>query len=106
MVDYKLIGKRIKESRNQKSLTQENLAEQCNITIEYISRIENGKAKPTVDTLGIICDRLSLDMGSLFSGVIVELENYNNNELSTLYQKCKPEIRTIAFELMDKLSKI
>ena len=36
-VDYAAIGQRIKNSRNQKGMTQEELAEAANLSVTYIS---------------------------------------------------------------------
>ena len=70
--------KQIKTHRLQAGLTQEELAEKCNLTTEYLSKIENGKVHPTINTLANICELLVFDMSELFSGVIVGLSNYRN----------------------------
>lgn len=106
MVDYDVIGERIRENRKQHRLTQEKLAEYCGITVEYLSKIENGKAKPTLDTLGKICEVLNCDMSCLFSGAVTGLENYKLEEISMYYQNCKPEIKPLALDLIKKLSTI
>ena len=41
-VDYYLVGSKIKEKRKSKGLTQEQLAEQCDISVSYIAHIERG----------------------------------------------------------------
>lgn len=51
-IDYTMIGKRLKESRMAAKLTQEKVAEAADITTVYLSKIENGKVTPTLDTLG------------------------------------------------------
>ena len=106
MVDYEIIGERIRTSRKQRKLTQENLAECCNLTVEYISKIENGKAKPTIDTLGMICEAIDCDMGFLFSGVSIDSKHYKLDEICRLFQNCKPEIKPIALDLIRKLSNL
>ena len=106
MVDYEMIGGRIKSFRLQKKLTQESLAEACNITIEYLSKIENGRAKPTLDTLSKICEMLDYDMANLFAGSLPGLQNYKLDDISRYYQRCKPEIKPIALEIIKKLASI
>jgi len=44
-LNYEVIGKRIKELRQKKHLTQEKLAEMCNLSASYISYIESAKKK-------------------------------------------------------------
>lgn len=42
-LDYKLIGKRLKNARVLKGYTQDKLAELMDVSIAYLSRIENRK---------------------------------------------------------------
>ncbi len=52
MSDYKkLLGKKIKQIRKSRNLTQEKLAELINIEIPSMSYIETGKFAPSLDTL-------------------------------------------------------
>jgi len=44
-MEYKLIGKKIKKARNDKKLTQEELAEKLDLSVSYISQVESGKKK-------------------------------------------------------------
>ena len=63
MIDYKLIGARIKEARKKANITQEVLAEKADITVVYLSKIENGKVHPSLETLHNVCMPISLDLG-------------------------------------------
>ena len=54
-MDYVKIGKRIKEVRLSKGLTQEYLAEQLDIDPSFVSRIENGHNKGSLETYAKIC---------------------------------------------------
>lgn len=51
ILNYKLIGKRIKELRKRKGLSQEKLAEMCNVSVPHISRIESGNKHPSLECL-------------------------------------------------------
>ena len=51
----KELGKRIKEIRKTKGLTQEQLAEKVGIEPPNISYIENGKYSPTIENFEKIC---------------------------------------------------
>ncbi len=44
-------GKRIRELRMQKGMTQEELALQLHVTTEYVSKLERGKGGCSIDTL-------------------------------------------------------
>ncbi|PXX23726.1 helix-turn-helix domain-containing protein [Arenibacter sp. ARW7G5Y1] len=59
------IAKKISEMRKSKRLTQEELAEQSNINIRTIQRIESGESEPRGKTLNLICDVLQIDISEL-----------------------------------------
>ena len=54
-MDYRKIGKRIRDARNAKGLTQEYIAEKLDIDPSFISRIENGHNKGSFETYVKIC---------------------------------------------------
>ena len=60
------IGKKIKERRNFLDLTQEDLANRCELTKGYISQLENDKTDPSIETLKIILDALGLTFAEFF----------------------------------------
>jgi transcriptional regulator with XRE-family HTH domain len=47
----KLVGRNVKRIRQQKGLTQEQLAELSGFSQQYISGLEQGRRNPTVVTL-------------------------------------------------------
>ena len=60
------IGKKIKEKRILLGLTQEELANRCELTKGYISQLENDKTDPSIETLKIILDALGFSFSSFF----------------------------------------
>ncbi len=54
------IGKKIKELRKKKGLSQENLAESASINLRTIQRIENNESEPRGKTLSLICEVLEV----------------------------------------------
>lgn len=56
----KLFGKRLKEIRKSKKMTQEHLAELVGLDPQNISNIENGKYKPSDENLLKITDALNV----------------------------------------------
>lgn len=61
-----LLGKRIKELRNKKGLTQEKLAEMVDIGERNLSKIECGAHFVTADTLSKILSALDVEARELF----------------------------------------
>lgn len=77
-LDYRIIGKRIRELRRKKELSLEKLAEMCNISVSHMSRIESGKKHPSLKCLVILGEVL---------GVTVNTFLYKNQKNVPLMQK-------------------
>lgn len=67
-MDLIKIGKLLKELRKEKGLTQEQLAEQLNISRRTISRWETGHNLPDLDILIEIADYYEIDLRELLDG--------------------------------------
>ena len=66
MDNKKLLGKRIKELRKNRGLTQEQLAELISIETSSLSGIESGRHFPSLPTLEKISIHLNVEIKSLF----------------------------------------
>ena len=106
MVDYKLIGSRIKAQREKICFTQETVAEKAGITTVYLSKIENGKVHPTLDTLGAICSVINCDLGSLLLHSNLESSNDQIERIVQIFNSCAPNVKPIALSLLEQLSKL
>lgn len=65
----KLLGRRIREFRKERGLTQEQLSEKIGKTDEVISNIETGSASTRLTTLFDIADALKVSLLDLFDWV-------------------------------------
>ena len=61
-----LIGKRIKELRKKRGLSQEQLSEKAEITPNYLSRVERGTENPTLDMFIKLANALEVEMWEMF----------------------------------------
>lgn len=66
-VDNRLIGSNIKTYRLHHHLTQAELAKAVGVTAHHISRIENGKAMPSLPVLCRLADALSAPLHALLT---------------------------------------
>lgn len=105
-IDYSVIGRRIKQGRLAAGLTQEQAAEAADITAIYLSKIENGRVEPTLNTLGQICSVLRLDIGAVLSGCQPQCGNYENDTVMTLFNACSPQVKPVALKILKELSGI
>ena len=60
------IGKKIKELRKKKGLSQEELAESARVNLRTIQRIENNESEPRGKTLNSICVVLDINAEDIF----------------------------------------
>lgn len=67
-MDQQKIGCFLRELRNEKGLTQEQLAEKFNISNRSISRWENGKNMPDISLLVDIADFYDVDVREIIDG--------------------------------------
>ena len=96
-IDYIIIGKRIKVFRLKKKITQEELAFQIGTSASYISNIESGKKKPSLQKLVQISETLGVTindfiyspdvLNSLLSKNITELDSCSPSEKQELLVK-------------------
>ena len=68
MINFTLVGKRIKKARLEKHYTQEKLSEMLNVSVEHLSRIENGGYRPSLGLIEKISDILETDESFLMFG--------------------------------------
>ena len=59
------IGKNIKKKRNEKGITQDQLAEKLHVTRQTVSSWEMGRTEPDVDTLTRLAEALKVSVEDL-----------------------------------------
>ncbi len=64
---YESLGKKIKDLREQKNLTQEKLAEKAKLSLDYIGKIEVNINKPGLKALIKIANALEIHIKELFN---------------------------------------
>ena len=74
------LGKKIRQMRNQKGLTQEELADRCELTKGYISQLENNLNSPSIATLTDILSALGSNLSEFFQEETEEKIVFSKNE--------------------------
>lgn len=62
-----MLGDELCKAREAAGMTQEELAFAARIDRTYVSRLENDRQSPTLDTLFMICDALGITASSLIA---------------------------------------
>ena len=94
-IDYKLLGKRIKNARLSVKKTQEKSAEHLGVSVGYISQIERGVTKISLDTLAQLSEFVETEMAILITGVAVTDKKYMFDEVSINVSQLSPKERQI-----------
>ena len=100
-----MFGKRLRELRTAKMLTQETVAELIDISPENYSRIENGLSFPKPENITKISKALGVEVADLFQ--FSTLNDYDKI-LETIINKLKTdkEITVIIYKFLKSLGKL
>ena len=102
-IDYNRIGTRICELRKAKKLSQYQLAELADVTYPYISFIETGKKKPSLESLVKIATALGVTLDRILLGNQISNAKDYLPELQSLMVDCSPYEKAIIYDMVKSL---
>ena len=87
------VGRRIREARERKSISQEKLAELAGTSLSSISRLENGKIMVSLKKLMTIADVLDTNLIELLQDILGadSVDEDIMNRVRLLLSKCNVE---------------
>ena len=98
-VDYCIIGSRLKQARIKAGLTQQELAEQTNLSVAFISRIERGSSHINLKRLNQLCGLLDVTEGYLLNGASSSSQNYLDKEFTDLIKSVSPAKQKLIYNV-------
>lgn len=90
-IDYDALGRRIKQIRRQKGLTQETLSEKVGCITSHISNIENNHTKVSLGMLLAIANALNTTIDYLLSAQYANSSDALTNEILRILATCSDE---------------
>ena len=105
-VDYKDMGKRIREFRESKHMTQAALSELAGIEPSNLSHIERAATKVSLPTLMNIANTLEVSLDELVCGSLVKSEHIAVRQLNELLSDCSPDELQAVIEMAKVMKKI
>lgn len=109
-LNYNLIGEQISRIRRNKKITQAELAELTDLSVPYISHIETGRRKASLETIVRIANALEVTPDRLLTGNLkfnkIELVTEFNELLSDCSSKEKYVIYNAAAAIKKSLRNI
>lgn len=100
-MDNSTLGKRIREARHKKKMTQEQLAEKAEIGLYYLGEVERGVKTPSLKVFVAIADVLEVSTDSLLRDSVSTGNVYVNNEITKKLDTLTPKQRACAVEVLE-----
>ena len=98
-----MLGARIKNIRNKKGLTQEQLSEKMEINPKYLSSIERGNENPTLNTLIKLSESLEVDLSEIFSHIQIEDPGERKLIITSLLDQADDEQLKLASKILSAI---
>jgi len=99
-INHKQIGFRIKEVREQNDYSQAKLAEETDLSVSYISHIENAKRKASLESILRIVNALGITVDELLAGVQLHNPTDYQTDIDLLMVKCSTDEKRFIYELI------
>ena len=95
------LGKRIREARLKRKMTQEQLSEKADVSLYYLGEVERGVKVPSLKVFIAIADALGVSTDSLLRDSISTGNVYVNNEITKKLDTLTPRQRACAAEILE-----
>ena len=105
-VDYKDMGKRIREFRESKHMTQAALSELAGIEPSNLSHIERAATNVSLPTLMNIANALEVSLDELVCGSLIRSEHIAVRQLNELLSDCTPDELQAVIEMVKVTKRI
>lgn len=100
-MDYRRIGQNIKTRRKELRVTQEELAENIDVSVGYISQVERGVTKISLDLLDRLACALGCEIVDFLSGTTSNPQLYLATEYAEKFALLSREQKELIVDLMD-----
>lgn len=95
-----IFGIKLKEARKIRGLSQDDLQAKCKLDTSAISALENGRRKPSMETLIKICDALNVS-SDYMCGFTDSLNGKMNDELCDIINLLNAEDKELVMYLVE-----
>ncbi len=87
-ISFSKIGRKLKETRLSRGLTQEYIANMADVNTSHISNIENNRVKVSLPTLVHICNALDVTVDYILSDEYIDPSSVLDEEILRQLQLC------------------
>jgi transcriptional regulator with XRE-family HTH domain len=100
-MDKLTMGDRIKEVRKKRKLTQEQLAECIDVSVEFVGQIERGIKLPSMPVFIKLIKTLNVSADYLLRDSVSTGQLFGDNAIGNKIEKLKPNQRIALEDLID-----
>ncbi len=100
---YKRFGNRVREKRVMIDMSQETLAEKCDVSTSYIGLVERGEPKPSLEIVLRIANALSVTPNSLTMDSIKHKASNNKDKLVLMINDFDDTQINTTFEIVNQI---
>lgn len=94
-INYKTLGDRIKTKRISQGITQEKFAEHMDVSVGYISQLERGISKVSLERLVSISEYFNCNIDFFIEGINSNTEHYLAQDFEELYAQLSSHEKNI-----------
>ena len=105
-LDYKAIGKRIAEVRKEQGLSQLKLSEAANVSNKYLSAVEVGRSKVSLEVLQKICRALNIPLDYIVNNTPCDMDVKIIDDIYEKITQSSRSDREVVTALLDALINI
>ena len=105
-VNFGLLGIRMRNKRKKLHITQMDLAETTNLSVPYISLVENGRKKPSLDAILKISEALDLSLDYLLLGIESKESHLHQSDLSNLLSENPSDVQKLLLDFLQATREI
>ena len=105
-IDFEKIGKKLRETRISKGLTQEYIAEKADVNTSHISNIENNRVKISLQTLVNVCNTMDVTVDYILADEYSKASQVAlDHELLHQLHSCSPNTKECVLDIIKALQK-
>ncbi|MDD6072495.1 MAG: helix-turn-helix transcriptional regulator [Clostridiales bacterium] len=104
-LNYKVIGNRIQTRRKQKGYTQEQMAEALDFSVGFISQVERGITKLSLDSLANVAEFLDCSISSIVDDANRRDSNFFQTDFNSLYESLSFEDQRLFYYMLEVYTK-
>lgn len=101
-----ILGNRLKQARKNKRYSQEYVAERIDLSVEHLSRIENGKKNIYLHKLALWCDVLDVPIEEILTGAVTPANPEHNRQFGEIAQGCSDEAVAAMLDVCRRIAEV